>query len=394
MHRIFFYMFMIIMPICTAMAGTVSDDIKKAWNYYSFDIDNGTTDDFMADGGVGEKSKTGNWACKSFDKENQTASKGFAAVVAQKIVEHGGYFCPSQVQCDSRNRGDGQHVVWFSWYNPNGKKGCAWLCDEGYAGVDCAPVSGVNCSDKTYKLTNNDTSAFGAISMYQNYKQKTRKKDCKDMPEKIDSNIPYFEVKTNPAKGVVLGVTKFLDHGVIAAPIKLECAHRNKERAWFNRVSLADGKPRILCAEGYRPLNDDCIAIDRALCENPTMKFCDGFLSDKYDMTQHTIDTDTVNKCKRYRCTDDTMAFASATDTTCSVKCVTDIKSGVNTKTGLCEKCKTGEYFKEKENKCVDAKKYSKDELQYGKSKRTEDSEITEQCWTMFGDLYRFCIPK
>lgn len=404
------------MPIYAVFADTIPDSVKSAWGYSNFDTNNGDVGEFIIDGGIGEHSKTGNWDCKSFDKANQTASKGVVGVVAQRIVEHGGYFCPSQVQCDSRNRGDSQKVVWFSWYTPDKTGGietteedkqkdkdegkfvskkyisaCQWLCDDGYAGAECKPISGASYCQQNIIFTKpgTDGSVYGTLSMSQNETGKTKNKDC-NVAVKIDSQIPYFEHRSNPAKGVVLGVTKFLQHGVIVAPIKLECAKRNNERAWLSSVSLADGKPRVLCAAGYRPENGDCVVINQTVCDNPNMEYCEGFPAAGYRAEEHVLNMETG--CIKYFCADETKAFASATDRACTVDCAQDIRSGVDSNTGMCKICETGKYFNSKKNDCDTADVYTRDNLRYGKDNKTKSQTISNQCWTKFSTEYKQCV--
>lgn len=408
MHRLVIILLLIIMPIYSVIADTVSNNMKAAWGYSNFDESNGEPGDFIIDGGTGEHSKTGNWNC-SFDKLNQTASKGVVGIVAHQIVEHGGYFCPSQVQCDSRNRGDGRDVVWFSWYSPSksggierkkeGKKSvgpryissCQWLCEEGHAGKNCEPISGNGYCNPDVKFTKPGTtgSVYGTLTMSQNESQKTAKKECNKV-DNINSNISYFEQKTNPAKGVVLGVIKFLEHGVVVAPIKLECANRKNERAWLSSVTLADGDSRVLCAAGYRPSNGDCVVINQPICDNPNMEYCATFPATGYKEEEHQLDFD--SGCIKYFCADEKKAFASATDRSCTVDCAQDIRSGTDTNTGMCKICETGKYFNKKKNDCDTPSAYTRQDLKYGKSDKTKSKGIKEQCWTIFGDGYTKCV--
>ena len=379
MRRFIFYILLIIMPIYAGIAGTVSGDIKKAWGYSDSSVSNGTTDDFMIAGGIGENSSTGIWNLYTKTKTNRTASKGIVAIVATKIVAHGGYFCPYQIQCDSKNANK-KEDVWFSWYTPEGftKNNCKWICEAGYAGIDCASNSGARC----------DTDNFSSLKNGISYK-KTDKKDGPKI-QTVNAEIPYFWTGKKPEKGIVLGVTKILEHGVIVAPVKIQCAKRDNERAWIDSLSLADGDTRILCAEGYRPVNGDCVQIDEELCKVGIKQWCAGFPADKYDATIHTLDTN--GDCVIYTCSDNTKSFTSASNTTC-VDCVKDIRNGVDRKTGLCKTCKTGEYFNSDKNDCVAAVAYTKEELIYGaKSRTTKGKTLKEQCWTLSGTEYTDCI--
>lgn len=383
MRRLVFLLLLTI-PVYTTDAATVDSSIKTAWGYSSFDKDNGGVEDFVLAGGTG-KVMQGPIDC-TLSQADQSRTYGMIGVVAHRIVAHGALFCTSQVVCDSNSNRYPKSKVWFSWYSPSNAT-CQWLCDEGYAGNECAAASGLEC-DKDTKFT---TVFKDNVQRAKNHDDFTKRKKC-DSVSKIDESIMFFEEMQQPSKGVVLGVIKFLEHGVIAAPVKLECADRDDRKAWLNGISLADGKRRVLCAAGYRPVNNNCVAISDDVCNGSGAEACSGFPVDKYDAKIHTRFLD--NGCWKYTCSDKKKAFASATDKSCTVDCGTDIKSGVDTTTGLCKKCETGEYFNNFINGCDKAAQYTQQNLKYGKKDRTKSENITEQCWTMGGDEYKSCVTK
>mgnify|MGYP001681623807 CR=1 FL=1 len=72
-------------------------------------------------------------------------------MAARKKVNHGGYFCPYQFQCENRN--DDYHS-WIRYIYPSGYS-CIWLCEEGYFGENCSQSSSTPSSCDNSDLTEN-----------------------------------------------------------------------------------------------------------------------------------------------------------------------------------------------------------------------------------------------
>ena len=100
---------------------------------------------FVLTGVVGKSNRTssnhGTWC-------DEWAMIGMAA---KKKVQHGGYFCAYQFQCENRNS---EYHSWVRYIHPYGYS-CVWLCEEGYFGTDCAQSSSTPSSCDTSDLTRN-----------------------------------------------------------------------------------------------------------------------------------------------------------------------------------------------------------------------------------------------
>ncbi len=90
------------------------------------------------------------WLMNKKRAANATDEAIVIVYAAHKIVEHGGYFCTTQLR--SRNKGkSGCPKIWTQYQNPDGdfEKTCFWLCEPGYTGDACksynATPSGNEC---------------------------------------------------------------------------------------------------------------------------------------------------------------------------------------------------------------------------------------------------------
>lgn len=413
MRKIICLLLLTIMPIYAGMAATVQDNIKTTWGYNSMDVGNGSPGGFILYGGTGTNA-SGRGPIECYIRGNQTQAHGVIGIVARQIVEHGGYFCPTQVQCDSK-ASDNPKEVYFAWYNPatssaaqwqeyadnveiNLTEKCAWLCDEGYYGTECSQKTTMGCEPNTDYEKLFDKSGFKMRTTHNRAATEgIAKVNCKQV-NKINSQVAMFDSSNSPAKGVILGVTKVLKHGVVAAPIKLECAKRSERKAWLEGISRADGQSRVLCAMGYKPSGEDCVPINEQICKNPNIKYCKNFPSDKYNAEEHTLNFDGTdddgNPCIRYFCSDDKKSFTSSTDKTCIDCDTSDIRNGVSKVDGLCKTCKTGQYFSSSANDCADAATYTKDELKFGIGSKSKEFPITSQCWPKVATDYTSCVGK
>lgn len=380
----------ILLTFCCAFSGLVAlqdnsfaintnGNYWGAWGYDGGTGVSGSAGDFLIAGGVGKASSHG-----TFNDE-----WGGVAVIALKIVERGGYFCPYQIQCANKRK---EKDTWTVYYLPNGynENKCAWLCETGYSGENCvAETTTPAYCDKTPYNTQSG-GKFSGLSM------KTSGGDSDSVEGRVTGFKTWYE-DSHYERDVVLGVIKFLEHGVIAAPVRVACGRDNwkDNDSYLEDVYLASGSinQKLLCATGYKPndTNTDCVPINKDICEIQDIKMCDGFARDKYNSSIHTVKV--VDGCAKYFCSETGKAFVSATDTTCS-DCATGSKGGASGKDGTCVKCETGQYFNTDTSTCETATAFSKTDLQYGKGKtKNSDSDINNQCWTFVEpELYRDCV--
>ena len=359
----------------TAYAINISAGTHAWWGYDGSTTMNGSAEDFIIAGSLGKGGAHG----------THSDEWGVVALVAEKIVEHGGYFCPYQIQCANKKR---KRRTWTVYYAPSGfsTSKCAWLCESGYTGPNCLTrtTTPTRC-DKT-PLNTKTGGKFAGLSL------KTSGGDSNGKESYITG---FNSWGSDPEHDVILGIVKYLGHGVMAGPVQVKCGRNNwhKIDSYVDSVGMATGNVKLLCAEGYQAnaSGTDCEPINPDVCNIQEMTFCAGFDRSKYNSSLHTLETG--NNCVKYFCTEQNTAFVSNSDTTCA-PCSTGAKGGSSTANGTCVKCDTGEYFDKNSNSCISANAYNKTDLQYGKGKtKNSNTKIEDQCWTkVVPDEYVECV--
>lgn len=380
--------------ICTAILNIgnayairiVSEDITSIWGG-----DNDATEsagDFIIGGCTG----------KSCDHGTYTDEWGIIGIIANTITEHGGYFCPYQLQCANKRK---QTRSWTTYYHPNGfdTNKCSWLCETDYSGMNCAsPADAVPyCDKQSYNLTIKH-SLFGATiissadnSIYSGISLKTSGGGDNEVEEEI---IGFKSTGKDPECDWILGVIQFLEHGVIAAPIKVCCDMDNWKDvdSFVDSVYKVNGSQKILCATGYtaNANKTDCVPINSDICTLQDMKMCDNFDKSEYNSSIHYLEQN--NDCAKFFCSEPGKAFPAVGNYSCE-DCASGPKGGANTTNGVCVKCQTGQYFDKASNSCKPAKAYSKTDLMYGSGKSKNTTKIGEQCWTKVTPAeYKECV--
>lgn len=359
----------------SANAINVNTSQAAAWGWQAGSQPQSTYGDFILAGGL-QKVAHG-----TYDDEF-----GLVGLIANKIVEHGGYFCPYQLQCANKRK---KKRSWTEYYRPTGfnSNKCAWLCETGYSGTNCLPASTTTSYCDTTQQTKTGDGKYAGLKM----------KTSGGRDGMVESEIIGFEQKgSDPECDVILGVVKFMDHGVIAAPLKACCGRDNWKNvdSFVNSLGIV-GDQKILCAPGYKPnsAQSDCEPIDADACATQNLSFCSGFERAGYDSSIHTIQED--GGCVKYFCSESGKAFASASSTACE-ECSTGVKGGSNPKNGTCVKCETGQYFDSDAGTCKTAAAYTTIELQYGKGKtKNTNSNVATQCWTLVDPAeYAACVAN
>lgn len=349
----------------------------------SFNSYSGDPKGFILAGSVGKDSRTssnhGTWC-------DEWAVIGMAA---KKKVTHGGYFCPYQFQCENRN---GEYHSWIRYIYPSGYYGCFWLCEDGYYGDECSNNSSTPSSCDSQDFTNHKTK----YSILQTGEDSGMLSN--DDIWRIDGAWTDTWVEESY---VHYGITEYKKHGVIAENVRVYCeftrygefCNKDNYESWVNEINTLGTDKKLLCAKGYKANSsgDDCEPINSNICEFSNVSLCDGFNKEKFDKTNHKFEEN--GNCSVIMCKDSTKSLTSESDYTC-VECINNKRKGIDKNTGLCIECSLGEVFNRGSNKCVQAKKYTKLDLLYGKDKdKNSEPDLKKQCWTMNNpDNYQNCV--
>lgn len=381
--------------IVPAHAINVKSDMRGAWGYSKRDnCPTETANDFIIAGSLGMTGQHGThgdeWAV--------------VGMIAKKIVAHGGYFCPYQLQCANKRK---NKKAWTMYYRPNGYNDgkCVWLCEPGYAGENCAAVSGEpSCDHSSYTITSG--GKFAGLTL----------KTSGGNELQVESEVAGFDAWYQSKKycgmddgskkneiDILLGVTKFLEHGVEIGPVRVKCQRVN----WKNNDSYVESVMRekggefvLACASGYEPNaqktdcvpSSHCASTAAAATSDPTagVTFCDGFPKENFNEAQHYLVPD--GSCSKYFCTQTGRAFVAG-GFEC-VECATGVKGGPHPRNGQCVVCQTGQYFDKTTGQCQSAAAYSKTDMVYGAGKtKSQVPNVMEQCWTIITpDEYKRCV--
>lgn len=320
-------------------------------------------------------------------------------IIANKITEHGAYFCPYQLQCANKKW---KLRSWTMYYHPYGfdVSKCTWLCEPGYSGTNCAtPANAVAYCDKRSHKAALKSIFFGRQRFFGNADNAVfhniKLKDAGKDEGQVENEIIGFRSKgKDPECDWILGVIQFLEHGVIAAPIKV-CCGRDKFPSidsFVDTVYKVNGSQKILCATGYTA-NDtktDCVPVNPDICGIQDMNMCANFDKSGYDSSIHYLEQH--GDCAKFFCSEPGKAFPAIGNYSCE-DCATGVKGGANSTNGVCVKCQTGQYFDKDSNSCLAAKALTKTDLQYGIGKTKNTSDIRQQCWTQVTpEEYQKCI--
>ncbi|MBQ4070388.1 MAG: hypothetical protein IJD52_03375 [Alphaproteobacteria bacterium] len=367
---------------------TVTSSLRTKWGATS-SCTNNQIGDFIRGGGIGYS--------KEFMNTNFWADEGAViGIIAEQIVEHGGYFCPYQMQCGNLNR---HTYSWFEYYFPEGIDGsnCVWLCEKGFSGANCAPqkatlnedVSPLSMSfPREIALKKNEADGIYNSSLAGNINVFSQTKNCT-----VGNN------KTNGKDcgeiNIVLGVTKVMENGAMVAPVHVGCQWKDWSgvNSSVHSVRRCGANEKILCRPGYTPnaTETDCVLASQDMITVRDLTFCKGFDPNKYNSKDHVLDQS--GDCVRYFCRDNNMTFAAVDDTTC-VACAKGALGGPNKEDGTCVKCEMGQYFDQDTNSCKTAVAFSKIDMMYGRGMTKNDHKVLDtQCWTLTKpDDYRTCV--
>ena len=384
--RYLYLAFLGMMVASDAMAKTLVDsDTYEKWMMTPFKEKVGDASEgaFIVAGALGKGMSPGTWNDES----------AIVAVVALEIVEHGGYFCPLQIQCANSDKKKYKNSSWTDYYHPSGYSAdkCAWLCETGYAGQKCVKQTSYLPQSKILDLTSGVSVKKGG-------------KNAGEISDQIfgfdawDYGDYSKDVSKNE-KNVLLGAVSFQEHGVMATPVYIEC-DKDGKKSFVNKVAAYSNlTQKLLCAEGYaaNQYNTECVPMTVEMLNLTTQvsdqkKMCPGWTEEGYDSAIHNIDA--TGDCVKYMCKDKTKAFPASGNFECA-ECAGSIRGGQNPLTGLCVKCEQlGQYFDTKTGECKSAMAFTRIDMQYGKGKTKETNTKPEnQCWTKVDpEEYKDCV--
>lgn len=391
MKKLFASLLAVFMAIPSAYAINTDNGVWTAWDYGD-EVQWSNYGEFVLAGGIGKGGTHG----------THEDEWGLVGVIAQKIVEHGGYFCAYQFQCANQKK---QMKSWSVYYYPNGwtSNKCMWLCESGYGGENCEKLADATdfCDPQILKPST-EGALFNGLSM------KTTGGDADGKEGEVTGFSTWQHGRDHGIRrrrdqretDVLLGAVEFLDHGIIAKPVKLECRADDWKdiNSWVESVYASTSDGKLLCMPGYQANEDgtDCVAIDQQICDIETMTLCANFPRDKFESSIHTlVAPENTGGCAKYFCTAEGTAFQALNDPTC-VECGIPVKDGANLSNGTCMLCDMGEYYDSETGTCKPANAYSKTDLQYGlnQTKNTQ-SDVDMQCWpAKVPEEYVECVKK
>ncbi len=350
---------------CAVHLGAAS--FGERWGVQS----NGTGDpleDFVLDGGIG-KSNYGTHGDEG----------AVTAVFATKVTEGGVLMCPYQFQCHNERR---ERTTWTEYHKPSaGDKTqleCEWFCEAGYYGAECS------VTDASTRPARCDNTIYTKESRYSAIRQRRSGGSVTNYEGAIAAFASAY-TGFDEEVDVVLGVVRFLEHGVVLAPIHVECGRDNWDDidSYVKQIVVV-GSKRLLCAEGYTPdsSGQNCIPIDADVCETSDLIMCSNFDKTMYSGARHKLQTG--NGCAKYFCRQEGTAFAARGDTNCVDCAGGTVKGGTSPDDGTCVVCKSGQYFNSQTAMCEMSGAMTKTDIQYGyaKTKNTARWPVSSQCWT------------
>lgn len=174
----------------------------------------------LFDAGTNQPDKT-YWIMPKKHPANAENEAILIAYIARVIVEHGGYFCATQIR--ARAIGGGCATAWTGYQNPSGNYSatCFWLCEPGYHGEGCKSGGTKSVDDCRYTKLSVETLSQG-IS-YQDQTSNVDESQVEDtMRENNYQGFFRFSDPYNRAdeQDTILAARSFLEngHGIIASP--------------------------------------------------------------------------------------------------------------------------------------------------------------------------------
>ena len=207
------------------------------------------------------------------DKINLTDSEDAAIIIymAQRIVEHGGYFCATQIRTDRRRLFLFSGLVRFQYPSGEKKKTCFWLCEPGYSGEGCEPGTITSSSDCAYTMLNQEN-----LSRFVSYNE-SESPDNSNMEMLMEQNNSQgiFRITPNVIYTIytILAAKEYLDngHGIIASPAIILPHYLTDPTDIFITDTNANYTTKTLCMPGFD--GPGCSTSICTLCEDRLSKY-------------------------------------------------------------------------------------------------------------------------
>ena len=333
----------------------VASDIRKAWGNPKYNGISVTSDSVSSDFWIVAPRNVGNY------------DHAGIAMVARKIVEHGGEFCTIQLQASVDS--NGHSAAYTTNFIPVQGMSCFWLCEPGFEGPNCNKTSDLGCNDIV--LTR---SKFAHLTV-----KSDRVNNIENTVDLLDSG--YVTKSDGCANNlrevdVHLAVTEYLanGNGVVAGPVLVA----TKQPSFHSRANIfantmhyrADA--RTLCKQGYPGAG--CTIKSASYCT--LYPVCPGWSATDFNPDIHKQHK--VGGCSEFRCI---AGGFGDTKTVCDLCNTNTFKQGVLA-SGNCHTCGAGEYFNIKTGLCAKATAYTQQAMSFGKVGSM--GAVENQCWTQF----------
>lgn len=270
--------------------------------------------------------------------QDRTQGRDSAIIIymAQRIVEHGGYFCATQIRTTIQKYTLFSAPVRFQYPSGDPQKTCFWLCEPGYSGEGCEPGTTTSSADCAYtNLSPENLSQFVSYNESENPDNSNM-----EMLMRQNNNQGTFSVAPWLTFTIynVLAAKDYLDngHGIIASPALIKPEYGQ----WPADVFITDMNGRYttktLCMPGFD--GPGCSTSICTLCENTLSKFNPdtGYCSDCIENHIH----DSTGAC--VPCPDGAYKHPAREE------CIT---------------CQNTEYFDSDDGKCKPKRKISSDKM-------------------------------
>lgn len=140
---------------------------------------------------------------------------------ARIIVEHGGYFCATQIRARNTNKGTQYNDTWTQYQLPDGDMGktCFWLCEPGYSGDGCNLGRATSPDSCVYINLTPDY-----LKQFITYNE-SGGNDNSSIEESMRNTLGFFQhskscYSNRCEHDVILAAKSYLEngHGIIASP--------------------------------------------------------------------------------------------------------------------------------------------------------------------------------
>ncbi len=260
--------------------------------------------------------------------------------MARSLVEHGGYFCATQLR--SRNEGASKATHVWTQYQEVGDNNCMWLCEPNYNGENCAVGTGASCDKTVMSKATLSAAGYEESGGYDNNTVESAL---------ANGGMTFFVwgggTKTDESDTFVMAVDWLANgHGIKARPVTFaahcgtvpkgeECNRGNSNLT----VAASNGNEKTLCLPGWSGPGCTASIAECKACPSGT----------------NTVWSDKDQKCV-------CGAGAASVGGGC-IMCDNAKDEYLSKSQGKCIACPKAQYWSDNSDKCVDKTKYSMTQL-------------------------------